>query len=151
MHPKLRTCIVYVAGRLITGRDASSIYDDSRAKNISIAGTVTPEKIDVFDRDRGCYLSGLGEDVYDPKLNRKSGGLFRIEENTSTAEARCKPGINPDHLFVGGKRLFIVQTPEVSTIRRWSPFFSGRDAPHRKIRFIRSQANTVLTTSFAFL
>ncbi|MEN6465775.1 MAG: hypothetical protein ABFD62_11400 [Syntrophaceae bacterium] len=77
MHPKLRTCIAYVAGRLISGRDATSIYDKSQAKDIFIEGPVTPASVKVFDRDRGCYLSGLGDEnayeLYD------FGGMYYVE------------------------------------------------------------------------
>jgi hypothetical protein len=77
MHPKLRTCIAYVAGRLITGREASSIHDKSQAKDIGIEGVVTPDQVKVFDGDRGCYLSGLGDgkafELYD------FGGMYYVE------------------------------------------------------------------------
>ncbi len=77
MHPKLRTCIAYVAGRLITGRVASSIYDKSQARDIGIDGDVTQDSVKVFDQDRGCYLSGLGDknsyELYD------FGGMYYIE------------------------------------------------------------------------
>jgi hypothetical protein len=42
MHPKLSTCVAYVAGRLISDREAPSIYDNSQARTITIEGTVTP-------------------------------------------------------------------------------------------------------------
>jgi len=60
MHPKLRPCIAYIAGRLISGRNASSIYDNLQSKTICFEGEVTAENVKVFDQDRGCYLSGLG-------------------------------------------------------------------------------------------
>jgi hypothetical protein len=77
MHPKLRTCIAYVAGRLISGREASSIYDNLQSKIICIEGQVTAENVKIFDQDRGCYLSGLGDgkafELYD------FGGMYYVE------------------------------------------------------------------------
>jgi hypothetical protein len=77
MHPKLRPCIAYVAGRLISGREAPSIYDNFQSKNICIDGVVTAENVKIFDHDRGCYLSGLGDgsafELYD------FGGMYYVE------------------------------------------------------------------------
>lgn len=77
MHPKLRTCIAYVAGRLISGRNSSYIYDNSQAKLNCIEGQVSADNVKVFDQDRGCYLSGLGDgkafELYD------FGGMHYVE------------------------------------------------------------------------
>lgn len=77
MHPQLRTCIAYVAGRLISGRDSSAIFDNVQGKLIQIEGKVTAEDVKVFDQDRGCYLSGLGDgkafELYD------FGGMYYVE------------------------------------------------------------------------
>lgn len=77
MHPGLRTCIASIAGRIISGRDSSAIFDNHQEKLIRIEGEVTPENVKVFDQDRGCYLSGLGDgkalELYD------FGGMYYVE------------------------------------------------------------------------
>jgi hypothetical protein len=42
MQPKLRTTIAYIAGRIITGLDTSSIYDHLQSKSVSFEGTISP-------------------------------------------------------------------------------------------------------------
>src|SRR5512136_618037 len=69
MQPKLRPTIAYIAGRIITGLDTSSIYDHLQSKSISFEGTITPSFVNIFNNDRGCYTAGPREenilDLYD--------------------------------------------------------------------------------------
>lgn len=69
MQPKLRTTIAYIAGRIITGLDTSSIYDHFQAKSVKFEGSVTPHFVKIFNCDRNCHTSGPGEenvfDLYD--------------------------------------------------------------------------------------
>jgi hypothetical protein len=69
MQPKLRTTIAFIAGRIITGLDTSSIYDHLQSKTVSFEGTISPTFINIFSNDRGCYTAGPGEenifDLYD--------------------------------------------------------------------------------------
>ncbi len=77
MQPGLRTCIAFIAGRVITGLDTSSIYDHFQSKSVSFEGSVTPNFVNIFDNDRGCYTSGPAEEdvfyLYD------FGGLHMID------------------------------------------------------------------------
>jgi hypothetical protein len=69
MQPKLRTTIAYIAGRIITGLDTSSIYDHLQSKSVSFEGTITPSFVNIFNNERGCYTAGPREenilDLYD--------------------------------------------------------------------------------------
>jgi hypothetical protein len=69
MQPKLRPTIAYIAGRIITGLDTSSIYDHLQSKSVSFEGTITPSFVNIFSNDRGCYTAGPREenilDLYD--------------------------------------------------------------------------------------
>ena len=69
MQPKLRTTIAYIAGRIITGLDTSSIYDHLQSKAVSFEGKITPSFVNIFSGDRGCYTAGPREenilDLYD--------------------------------------------------------------------------------------
>jgi hypothetical protein len=69
MQPKLRTTIAFIAGRIITGLNTSSIYDHLQSKSVLFEGSVNPKYINIFNCDRGCYTAGPGEenifDLYD--------------------------------------------------------------------------------------
>ncbi len=69
MQPKLRTTVAYIAGRIITGLDALSIYDHFQSKAVRFEATLGPRYVKVFNDDRGCYTAGPGEancfDLYD--------------------------------------------------------------------------------------
>ncbi|HET6489402.1 MAG TPA: hypothetical protein VFG28_06525 [Syntrophales bacterium] len=69
MQPKLRTTIAYIAGRIITGLNTSSLYDHFQSKSVTFEGSVSPSYVNVFSNDRGCYTAGPGEenffDLYD--------------------------------------------------------------------------------------
>ncbi len=69
MQPKLRTTIAFIAGRVITGLDTSSVYDHFQSKSVDFEVSVSPSYIKVFNNDRGCYTAGPWEgnvfDLYD--------------------------------------------------------------------------------------
>lgn len=69
MQPKLRTTIAFIAGRMITGVERSSIYDPLQDKSVHFETTLSPNYIKVFNLDRGCYTAGPMEgnvfDLYD--------------------------------------------------------------------------------------
>lgn len=69
MQPKLRTTIAFIAGRVITGVERSSIYDPLQGKSVHFETTLSPNYIKVFSLDRGCYTAGPMEanvfDLYD--------------------------------------------------------------------------------------
>jgi hypothetical protein len=61
MQPKLRTTIAYIAGRIITGLDTSSIYDHLQSKSVSFEGTITPSFVNIFNNERGVILPDPGK------------------------------------------------------------------------------------------
>ena len=69
MQPKLRTTIAFIAGRIITGLDTSSIYDHLQSKSVSFEASISPSYVKIFNSDRGCYTAGPREanilDLYD--------------------------------------------------------------------------------------
>jgi hypothetical protein len=61
MNANVRACIAYVAGRGISGRQSSGIFDFSQSKQIAMTGLVTAERIDVYDEVQHRHLLGNGD------------------------------------------------------------------------------------------
>ena len=60
MQANIRPCIAYAAWRCISGKESSGIFDASQSKHIPMSGAVTPEHLDVHDREQSCHFSGDG-------------------------------------------------------------------------------------------
>jgi hypothetical protein len=65
LESELRACVAYIAGRLVSGRSSSSVYDYSQSKHTAIAGTVTNRQVAIYDYERGAYISGGAAQFYD--------------------------------------------------------------------------------------
>ena len=60
MEAHLRAALAYIAGRLVSGRNACAVYDRSRSKRIMMSGAADSRMIAIYDHDRGCHISGSG-------------------------------------------------------------------------------------------
>jgi hypothetical protein len=58
-----RAAIAYIAGRLISGRHSSSVYDYARSKFINFSGTVQSGRVQVFDHETGNHFVGSGSEA----------------------------------------------------------------------------------------
>lgn len=60
MSPEKRRIIAFIAGRLISGRHSSSIYDASSSLYTYVSGIVSPKRVHVYDYDydRSNFISG---------------------------------------------------------------------------------------------
>lgn len=58
MNPNTRACIAYVAGRLISKTQASSVTDFDQGKILIIDGEVQDTKVEIYDFDRNCNFCG---------------------------------------------------------------------------------------------
>lgn len=61
MEAHTRACVAYVVARLVSGRDASAIFDNTQSTRISMSGTVEADRIDVLDHERGSRFAGSGD------------------------------------------------------------------------------------------
>lgn len=65
MNANSRACVAYVAAKLISGLESSSVYDFVLARKINFEGKVAKDEVDIIDLERGCALSGKPEKLYD--------------------------------------------------------------------------------------
>jgi hypothetical protein len=84
MQPKPRTTIAYIAGRIITGLDTSSIYDHLQSKSVSFEATITPSYVKIFSNDRGCYTAGPREENILDLYDFGHGHLIDLQINGNT-------------------------------------------------------------------
>ena len=60
MKDNPRAIIAYIAGRLISKTDKSSVYDYYQSKYILINGSLDTNRVNVYDYDEKCHLTGNG-------------------------------------------------------------------------------------------
>jgi len=53
--------VAYVAGRLVSGKESSSVYDFAEKDYTSLGGSISPSSVNVFDYTHNCNFSGGGD------------------------------------------------------------------------------------------
>ncbi len=61
MRQDARRAVAYIAGRAISGRNVSSIFDYEAGAHTFFTGPVAPYRTQVFDHTAGCYITGSGD------------------------------------------------------------------------------------------
>ncbi len=64
MESHTRRAVAYIAGRLISGKSSSSVYDYSEGEYCNFSGTVSEGGVSVFDYGQSCYVSGSGTNLF---------------------------------------------------------------------------------------
>lgn len=67
METHIRAAVAYVAARLVSGAQFSSIYDYSEKRYRTIDGTVSEQSVEIYDYEGNAYFGGMG-----------SGGSFSL-------------------------------------------------------------------------
>ena len=65
MNANTRACVAYIAAGLSGLTTVTALYDHTETKPLNVSGVVSAEKIDVYDFDRSCHVSGNLENLYD--------------------------------------------------------------------------------------
>jgi len=65
MQQGTRGCVAYVAGRVVSGTEGTSIFDYSRSKHVSFGGSIDGDSVSVYDYERKCHFSGSLPSLYD--------------------------------------------------------------------------------------
>lgn len=60
MKSHLRTAIAFIAGILISGKGAGSIYDPLQDKRFQFSGQIEGNIVRIYDEDKRCSISGSG-------------------------------------------------------------------------------------------
>lgn len=60
MQDDVAALVAFVAARLITGKDASAVYDYGRSGYRNISGHVSPTTVNVYDHEAGAHFGGSG-------------------------------------------------------------------------------------------
>jgi hypothetical protein len=81
MEAARRADIAYIAGRLISERNSNNIYDYGRQGHTAITGTVSENRVQVYDHSRGAHITGSERQFYDHGRNchvtlRRNGNRF---------------------------------------------------------------------------
>ena len=58
MNANLRACVAYAAGRGVLGKQFSGVFDYSQSKQIAMSGSITADRIDIYDEVGNCHFSG---------------------------------------------------------------------------------------------
>ncbi len=64
MEHHSRRALAYIAGKLASGSSTSSVYDYAASQYFSIGGTVTPQRVSIYDYSLGCYITGTLPSLY---------------------------------------------------------------------------------------
>lgn len=64
MRPHVRRAIAFIAGRLITGKSSTGLFDYSEGRHVSFSGKVTKDIVSIYDYDRGTHVGGSLSNLY---------------------------------------------------------------------------------------
>jgi hypothetical protein len=57
--------VAYVAGRIVSGSTANSLYDYARSKHAMFSGNIDGQTVSIYDHERGCHFGGTLPGLYD--------------------------------------------------------------------------------------
>lgn len=60
MNEPARRAVAYIAGRVLSGRSSSAVYDFGCSKYFSFSGKITESKVSAYDYTEQCHIGGSG-------------------------------------------------------------------------------------------
>lgn len=89
--------MAYLASRLVSGADATAVYDYSSSQYFNFSGSVSTDSVNVYDYEQRCYVSGLPSSLYHYGNRRNvqleaSGRVPRLRLRLKSALQRNRPG-----------------------------------------------------------
>jgi hypothetical protein len=64
MKSDTRRAVAYIAGRAISGKTVSSVYDYAEGGHHNFSGTVSSDSANVYDYDSSCHIGGRLGSLY---------------------------------------------------------------------------------------
>jgi hypothetical protein len=64
MNDHTRRAVAYIVGRLISGRDATTVYDYKASKHFHFSGDAQKSTCNIYDYDQRCYITGTPNSLY---------------------------------------------------------------------------------------
>jgi hypothetical protein len=74
------TCIAFIAGSIISGIKATSIYDYERSRHLNIRGTISEPNVQIYDYERSCHFGGRLPSLFD--YGRNVDILLQIDKTS---------------------------------------------------------------------
>jgi len=79
MNSNTKAVIAYIVAKIITGTTATEIYDYTKSEFIRFTGEVSIQRVDIYDIDRKCLISGNISHIYD--FGRTAFTSLKIDGN----------------------------------------------------------------------
>ncbi len=78
MNSAKRACLAYIVGSLVTKNNPASLFDHSRARQLTFSGNVASHRVDVQEASQQCHLSGNGDGTKFELLDHGNGKALNL-------------------------------------------------------------------------
>lgn len=68
MNKNTRACIAFIVAMAANGGSPTAVFDYSESRSVTISGKVSGTKVEVYDHERACTVTGMLPALYDNGL-----------------------------------------------------------------------------------